>query len=1209
MFNLADLYREYIEDPGSLVGTPGISIDDLVERLAVDPEMIIDEELWQGALDLHGAGSSQDQDQLVDLVVSGLDASVRALREAMAAVDTERFISLREMVEKYAFLGHWLLCRAENEMSSNAGSADAAAVTDNISRRPKTAGVSGSRCCLLLAAFGRVVSLGLEALLPTRTERDTFATMYLRPALRIMEHEVICKDAELRRHVVKAVCVAVKRQAQLSLVETQVVQLLCYYEHVADVLVELIVVLKEQFDHSALADAVLRSLSGKQWSPQDTRGPKNVATFIAKLAATAPSIVISQLEAIIPLGDDPVPSLRSATLDVLGRAALFLLQQPDEVQEQPHEDSETGENVDRRTQIANLVDLVAQRVNDANHFVRARALQALTAIVTSKVRINSLRFQISECAVSKTKDRSQFVRRNGFRLMTALIETHPFRMGDGRLAADEWRANLAKLEAELESVLEETTEEIINTSLGSSAGDAMETEESAAEVQDSEAGGNPDTVENANSSDTLVNDLSRANEVASALQLQIRYHQDALRFIGQIESCVDIASALLGSQAKADLIDAMEFFFLCKMYGVDAADAGIRASVHLVWVKATNDEGEAVQEKVVQIYRELFLTPPAGAGARDAALFVSGNLIDLASEADTQGLASLEQLMTLAVDRGFISPQVVALLWQIYGSDQPSVTVSRRRGAAMVLGMLCKEDSNVAKTGVDLILRIGLGDLGRDDVQLARYSCVVLERVQPASEWTKSVPPARLPAEHEIFARIASLLLVPNSSAEWFALAQVAIRVVNNLCEEAPAVFSELLLSFARAGTEAAGDPDLEQQLFSQEVFIAGEIGLNLAIDLDRNELLFKRRFREAQTQANAEATQDGDDELKMVAGSTEDDFSEAVREIRERELLFSDRAMLAPYARITAALCASEVEEPHWGNLGVALSLTLSKFMLVSSVYAEQQLPLLMQLAERSPRPVIRANVVVALGDLAMCFNPLIDRHTEFLYARLTDPDEEVQRTAMVTLTNLILKGQIKVKGQIVEMAKALESSDQQISRLAHLFFSEYSTKDNAIYNSFLDILSGLSADLELEEARGHRILKYIAGFLEKERQIKQLEDRLLQRLSRCHTQRQWTFVQYVLESLKGERSETVKAKLAEGFTSVEKVQDVAPANDNEDNEEDSDESNDSTAGNDGDDGTDAETPGTPTQAKTRAEDADASASDLSDNELSEPETYDPGA
>lgn len=118
-----------------------------------------------------------------------------------------------------------------------------------------------------------------------------------------------------------------------------------------------------------------------------------------------------------------------------------------------------------------------------------------------------------------------------------------------------------------------------------------------------------------------------------------------------------------------------------------------------------------------------------------------------------------------------------------------------------------------------------------------------------------------------------------------------------------------------------------------------------------------------------------------------------------------------------------------------------------------------------------------------AVCFNHLIDENTDFLYRRLNDTDGSVKRTCLMTLTFLILAGQVKVKGQLGEMAKCLEDSDKRIADLSRMFFTELATKDNAVYNHFVDMFSLLSAEQELKEDAMKRIVKFLASFIEKVR------------------------------------------------------------------------------------------------------------------------------
>lgn len=85
------------------------------------------------------------------------------------------------------------------------------------------------------------------------------------------------------------------------------------------------------------------------------------------------------------------------------------------------------------------------------------------------------------------------------------------------------------------------------------------------------------------------------------------------------------------------------------------------------------------------------------------------------------------------------------------------------------------------------------------------------------------------------------------------------------------------------------------------------------------------------------------------------------------------------------------------------------------------------------------------------------------------------------MTLTFLILAGQVKVKGQLGEMAKCLEDGDKKIADLARMFFTELAGKDNAVYNHFVDMFSLLSAERNLEEGSLRRIVKFLIGFVEK--------------------------------------------------------------------------------------------------------------------------------
>ena len=271
----------------------------------------------------------------------------------------------------------------------------------------------------------------------------------------------------------------------------------------------------------------------------------------------------------------------------------------------------------------------------------------------------------------------------------------------------------------------------------------------------------------------------------------------------------------------------------------------------------------------------------------------------------------------------------------------------------------------------------------------------------------------------------------------------------------------------------------------SQLLFIVGHIAIKQIVHLELCELDFKRRKAEKEKKKTAKASpaNSGEveqDELDLIGGTTEDDFTEAMTHIRERELLYGEDSLLSNFGPLVTEICSNNTAYQD-EDLQAAATLCLAKLMCVSSEYCEKNLPLLITILERSQNAVTRSNVVIALGDMAVCFNHLIDENTDFLYRRLNDNDASVKRTCLMTLTFLILAGQVKVKGQLGEMAKCLEDSDKRIADLSRMFFTELATKDNAVYNHFIDMFSLLSAEKDLEEDALKRIIKFLSSFIEK--------------------------------------------------------------------------------------------------------------------------------
>ncbi|KAI8073076.1 non-SMC mitotic condensation complex subunit 1-domain-containing protein [Gongronella butleri] len=322
--------------------------------------------------------------------------------------------------------------------------------------------------------------------------------------------------------------------------------------------------------------------------------------------------------------------------------------------------------------------------------------------------------------------------------------------------------------------------------------------------------------------------------------------------------------------------------------------------------------------------------------------------------------------------------------------------------------------------------------------------------------------------------------------------------------------------------------------LLSQLVFMVGHVAIKQTVYLELLEAVWKRKKTDSDKEKLKNAGADeAADELEQVGGSAEDDIGDAILRIREHEILFSPHALLAKFGPMLTEICArNRVYSDR--TLQAMATLSLGKFMCVSSEFCERHLRLLLTILEKSKDATIRSNIVIALGDMAVCFSTLIDDNISFLYNRLGDEDNLVKKNTVMVLTHLILNGMVKVKGQISEMAKCLEDADHRIADLAKLFFTELATKDNAIYNNLPDIISNLTstpAD-QLSEEGFHRIMKFIFSFdfVEKGKQAENIVEKMCQRFKTRQDERGWRDIAYCL-SLLPMKSEKSFRKLVDNF------------------------------------------------------------------------------
>lgn len=1105
-FNLAEYFTTFQEtDKTSYsVSSPEDKLTTITDVLALTPDAVTREDVFDPVNDLCLAYDSLDpqfQKQLIYIICSSVTHQSENTSHIVEISESELFPHHKKIIEIYGYFLNILLTYLGNEdisayLNIPGNKKPTGAVVEKFKNNCKQIENCLDACCTIL-------KIKLNRLFETTPERDLFISLFTRPIYSMMEVEQRIKVQALKLFMFKVVCLSVKYHGHGSVAQGAIIQNLTYFTHLTGAMAELLHILAEQYDYIQLTDETLQEVSNKQFNANDNNGPRSISQFIIRLSELSPKLVLKQMSSISRLLDNNSYTLRCSVVEACGNIIVNICAKEEDLERY-------------QTQTEKLLDLVQARFLDQNPFVRTKAVQSLIKVAEMDVKFVSRRQIFVELAVRSLADRSSLVRRNSIKLMSKLILSHPFGLLHGTsLSLQTWEKRLeaANKKAEQFKKIMTTTE----------SSELSEGDRSVSNVSHVDVG-----------NEQNVNNFVK-------LKLTIKYYEEAIKFIKCIENGAVKTSRLLHSRNKNEVLEAMDFFVLADAYGISKSKIGIKRMLHLVWMKGTNDEGTSITNHLFECYKNLFLTAPQDASALEAAAYVAKNLISLTYQTSVSDLASLEKLLSSMYEEELIDNTVVKILWQIYNNNiggGKSVSQKQRRGAIIIVGMISLANHEVALRHLDSLLNVGLVNSKIEDMILAKYTCIALQRVVPPGKNLQNLKNSKfkISKENEALEKLANCVVEYTEDPEWYPFAEQALNAIYSIASHPDQTCTEIL---KRKIKNVFEDQDNESEsktiALSQLLFMVGHIAIKTIVHLEKCEAEFKKKKIQEETenaQNKKQKASEEKDELEMIGGTSEDDFTDAVIYIKERELLYGENSLLSKFGPLVKEISSNNVK---YDNLVLQRSavLCMEKLMCVSSRYCEENLPLLITLMEKSPDAIIRSNAVLGLGDMAVCFNNLVDENTDYLYRRLNDDNIMVQRTCLMTVTFLILAGQVKVKGQLATMAKCLENADHGISDMCRLFFTELATKDNAIYNGFIDIFSGLSNDSDLPKDSMRRIVRFLVGFIEKERQQKQLSDKLLTRLNNSNSEEEWKDVAFVLQTLPF-KSEKVTAALAEGYKMV---------------------------------------------------------------------------
>lgn len=656
-------------------------------------------------------------------------------------------------------------------------------------------------------------------------------------------------------------------------------------------------------------------------------------------------------------------------------------------------------------------------------------------------------------------------------------------------------------------------------------------------------------------------------------KMLVLYLRDCAGFAEKIQEVIPTLCEMLYSRTQSDIHEAIAFFVSAHRLGIKGAILGIRKMLPLVWSREPS-----IREAVANSYRDVYFNQPA-TNAKTRARNITDGLSELVNTVTTSELICLEQLVTELVKTGDVSSAVLRFLWERYTMEQPGTSREDCLAATQLLSMVASADSNMVTKNLELLVSVGLGERGKADLDFCRHTCSIIQKMGGTLSAAKA-PLQRFENSHNMFVRLQDILLetfCDTSVAVWIPTMERALDVIyryalkpaeiaNNilhglaerllpLCQQQAAVngAAEAKPQDSQSSQEENEEMTVEESpqtpsfecsslLLSRTLACVGHVALRQLIYLDVDVFAQLKRKRESvkdkkeqvaknkKKRQSMSATghvlsqsqegpdnQNADDE--MLGPVTDDTDAEYIVHLLD-DVVLSDENTLGIWSKLVVHVVTEQSTYTDEGVRTVA-SLALAKLMTINADFCEQHLALLFDIMENSPDPVIRTNLVVAVGDLMVRFPNLLYTWTEKVYARLQDPSRDVKMGTLKTVIFLILNDMIKVKGQISDIAAMVMDEDAELADMCRNFFFELGSKGNALYNLLPDIISHLSDEEHgIDEKNFHIVMKLLFSCINKDRQLENFVEKLCFRFMIMTTERHWRDLAFCLSLIPfGER------------------------------------------------------------------------------------------
>jgi len=466
------------------------------------------------------------------------------------------------------------------------------------------------------------------------------------------------------------------------------------------------------------------------------------------------------------------------------------------------------------------------------------------------------------------------------------------------------------------------------------------------------------------------------------------FAKSAIDFINAFQNANHAFETMLLSKYTTDVTEALRFFVRARHFQLPCAMTGMRRALSLMW-----STEKSIRDEVMNAFIDVFISSPTS--ENDDLLpceVIAQNLLVLVGTATESENASIEEAISELVKSKKLPSDVFLIIWSVVAKAHGPT----KSAALLILSMGAGADPGLVDSlsRLRLLLDAGFGENVEEsrDWSSVRSAALALQKIGHVQTNLEENSAKAIVLDQLIEALSAvtrgdwchdDSTLDTNG---WFGAAEQCINAIVSICENPEEICSNIVKSMEKSILRNTTESTISSTRLARLFFVLGHVAIKLLVFTEelcgavrrstlRKGLNEKSNSKRLSNDTSTRGDYDGtssEDENELI----EKELGVSAEAEAETEMQFMDmtenelvgRGVLGVFGPLLVKVVANE--DGVYGNeiLVQSSSLALTKFMIVSSSFCEKHLPLLFTVLSRAKEDV-RANIVVALGDLAFRF------------------------------------------------------------------------------------------------------------------------------------------------------------------------------------------------------------------------------------------------